>query len=55
MNRKLLELGLQIKTAAGWEATDEGSKISTKHSWKRKNKSGYNFKWKASRIKELMK
>ena len=34
-----------------WEATKEGDKHCTPHSWSRGGKSGYNLKWKVSVVK----
>lgn len=54
MNRKLRDLNLQYKTDSGWKPTDEGIKISSKHSWSVGGKSGYNLKWNLRKIKKLI-
>ena len=54
MNQRLAEAGLQVKTEAGWEATDAGKHISVRHAWKNKMKSGYNYKWKVSAVKSII-
>jgi hypothetical protein len=43
MNKRLMELGLQVKTANQWIATPKGEKISERHAWVVVNKSGYNL------------
>lgn len=54
MNRELERLGLQVKTASGWEPTEKGSKVSIKHSWTSGAKSGYNYKWNLSNVEEIV-
>ena len=54
MNQILSELGLQAKTDKGWVCTDKAKTICARHSWSKGNKSGYNYKWKLSAIKEMI-
>jgi prophage antirepressor-like protein len=55
MNRKLCELGLQIKVNGAWEATEKGKKFCTSHEWTKKEKHGYNYTWSRGKIKGLIK
>ncbi|NCC41253.1 MAG: hypothetical protein EOM21_17835 [Gammaproteobacteria bacterium] len=54
MNKKLAELGLQVKEAGEWRPTEEGRALCERHAWVRGNKDGYNLKWKAAEIEKLL-
>lgn len=54
VNKRLCDAGLQVKTDHGFEATHSGQKMSTRHAWKRWNKTGYNLKWKLSAVKSIL-
>ena len=55
MNKRLRSLDLQYKNGEDWKPTEEGEKISSRHSWSAGNKSGYNLKWNLAEIKRLVK
>ena len=55
MNKRLRSLDLQYKSGNDWKPTEEGEKISSRHSWSAGNKSGYNLKWNLAEIKRLVK
>jgi phage anti-repressor protein len=50
-NKELAALGLQVKTAAGWEPTETGQPLSQRHTWTVGAKSGYNYKWNLNAVK----
>ena len=50
MNTALADRGLQVKTESGWEPTDAGMKMCTRHHWVRGNKTGYNLKWNVALV-----
>jgi hypothetical protein len=54
LNKKLTEMGLQSRINGELVATDEAIGMFTKHSWKNHGKSGYNYKWKLSSIKQVL-
>lgn len=54
MNKRLAEMGLQVKEGGEWVPTQEGLTLSSKHAWVRGSKSGYNLKWKAVEIERRM-
>jgi hypothetical protein len=61
MNKRLMELGLQVKTANQWIATPKGEKISERYAstatavaWVVANKSGYNLKWNWQSVDDLI-
>ena len=54
MNKTLESLGLQARINNGWVVTDVGSSHAQKHSWVKNGKSGYNYKWNVSVIKDLI-
>ena len=53
MNLVLCNLGLQEKTASGWEPTAAGKQICTIHQWANGSKSGVNLKWKLSAVRAM--
>jgi hypothetical protein len=53
-NKKLIEMGLQSRINGELIATDEAIGMFTKHAWKNRGKSGYNYKWKLSSIKKAL-
>jgi len=55
MNKRLRSLDLQYKSGNDWKPTEEGDKISSRHSWSAGSKSGYNLKWNLAKIKKLLK
>ena len=54
MNLALAQAGLQTKTPEGWEPTEDGKAICTKHHWTKGSKSGYNLKWNSLLIQSLV-
>jgi hypothetical protein len=53
-NKKLTELGLQSRINGELVATDEAIGMFSKHAWKNRGKSGYNYKWKLSSVKQAL-
>lgn len=54
MNLWLFEQGLQTKVAGEWRPTEAGRPLCVRHAWTTTFKSGYNLKWKASAIEQMM-
>lgn len=54
LNRTLGTLGLQVKGPEGWQPTPLGKPISQRHAWYAGHKTGYNLKWRASAVAELL-
>ena len=54
INQKLMKIGLQLNDGSGWAPTRRGSKISSKHSWSKGDKSGYNLKWNLGEVKSAI-
>lgn len=54
LNRALGTLGLQVKGPEGWQPTSLGKPISQRHAWYAGHKTGYNLKWRASAVAELL-
>ena len=52
INNVLRDLGLQTKVNTVWIATKKGEKLSASHAWVTKSKTGYNYKWNFSDLKE---
>lgn len=56
VNQILVSLGLQYKDDNGlWMPTKKGNPLCSRHQWSSDNKSGYNYKWNVSVVKELIK
>ena len=53
-NKKLIDLGLQSRINGELVATDEALGMFTKHAWKNRGKSGYNYKWNLGFIKSRL-
>jgi hypothetical protein len=53
-NKKLTEMGLQSRINGELVATDEAIGMFSKHAWKNRGKSGYNYKWKLSSVKQAL-
>ena len=53
-NNKLIEMGLQSRINGELVATDESIGMFSKHAWKNRGKSGYNYKWKLSAVKRAL-
>lgn len=53
-NKKLTEIGLQSRINGELVATDEAIGMFTKHAWKNRSKSGYNYKWKLSSVRSAL-
>lgn len=51
LNKKLIELGLQSRINGELVATDEALGMYSKHAWKNRSKSGYNYKWNLAAIR----
>jgi phage regulator Rha-like protein len=51
-NKELAALGLQVKTASGWEPTEAGASLCVRHAWTSGTKSGYNLKWSLASVKD---
>ena len=51
LNKKLIELGLQSRINGELVATDEALGMYSKHAWKSRSKSGYNYKWNLAAIR----
>lgn len=54
MNRTLKEFGLQVKVKVGWEPTPAGKTMCVRHAWKSGAKSGYNLKWNARAVAQVL-
>jgi len=54
MNKKLAELGLQVRQAGSWVPTEQGGALCQRHGWSSGNKAGYNLKWKAVEIERML-
>lgn len=54
LNKKLIDLGLQSRINGELVATDEALNMFTKHAWKNRGKSGYNYKWNLGFIKSKL-
>jgi phage anti-repressor protein len=54
MNRRLKDLGLQVRTRGGWEPTSAGKSMCIRHAWKSGDKSGYNLKWNYAEVLEMI-
>lgn len=50
VNQLIEQLGFQQREPEGWVAINAGIANSSRHAWKKGNKSGYNLKWKVSFI-----
>ena len=53
-NNKLMDLGLQSRINGELVATDEALGMFTKHAWKNRGKTVYNYKWSLAKIKALL-
>lgn len=53
-NRKLESLGLQEKINGAWAPTYKSQGMYSKHAWSSGSKSGYNFKWNVSKLREVL-
>lgn len=51
LNKRLIELGLQSRINGELVATDEALGMYSKHAWKNRSKSGYNYKWNLAAIR----
>lgn len=54
LNKKLIELGLQSRINGELVATDVALGMFTKHAWKSRGKTGYNYKWNLAKVKALI-
>ena len=54
VNKVLESFGYQKREGRTWVPTELGKKYSVSHHWKRKNKTGYNFKWSLDLLKKLI-
>lgn len=53
MNRRLATAGYQIRANGEWIATEKADGYAFPHHWVKKDKSGYNLKWKRSILDQL--
>jgi len=54
-NKKLAELGLQVKVNGSWAPTVLGKPFCTTHQWTVGNKSGYNLKWNVAEVERMVR
>lgn len=55
INSILEAIGWQVKTAKGWEPTEEGQAFAIRHTWSKGSKSGYNWKWLVEPVTVMVK